>query len=122
MTCRSSPWLSERRDGAIEHRRFRDLVEYFAPGDALVLNATRVLRVRLLGTREGSGAPAEIFLLRALGDDRWEAMVQPGAAIFSFDRAPIERVPYEELEHVTGTRDFLNHPGRFLRHLTADES
>lgn len=71
----------DRASGAIEHRRFRDLVEYFAAGDALVLNATRVLRARLLGTREGSGAPAEIFLLRALGGDRWEAMVQPGGKL-----------------------------------------
>ena len=70
-----------RASGAIEHRRFRELVEYFSPGDALVLNTTRVLRARLLGTREGSGAPAEIFLLRALGDDRWEAMVQPGGKL-----------------------------------------
>ena len=70
-----------RASGAIEHRTFRDLVEYLAPGDALVLNATRVLRARLLGTRDTSAAPAEIFLLRPLGDDRWEAMVQPGGKL-----------------------------------------
>ena len=73
-----------RDSGRIEHRRFRDLVEYVAPGDALVVNATRVLRARLLGTRD-SGAPAEVFLLRPLGDDgggaRWEAMVHPGGKL-----------------------------------------
>jgi S-adenosylmethionine:tRNA ribosyltransferase-isomerase len=70
-----------RESGRIEHRRFRDLIEYVAPGDALVLNATRVLRARLLGTRDTSNAPAEIFLLRPLGDDEWEAMVQPGGKL-----------------------------------------
>ena len=70
-----------RATGRLEHRRFRDLPEYFAPGDALVVNATRVLRARLLGTRSSTGAPAEIFLLRPLGGDRWEAMVHPGGKL-----------------------------------------
>src|SRR5690348_13813986 len=52
-----------RATGQLEHRRFRDLVDYFTPGDALVVNATRVLRARLLGTRDKSGGKAEIFLL-----------------------------------------------------------
>ena len=66
-----------RATGAIEHRRFADLATLIPPGDALVLNTTRVFRARLLGTRD-SGASAEIFLLRHHGDGRWEAMVQPG--------------------------------------------
>jgi S-adenosylmethionine:tRNA ribosyltransferase-isomerase len=70
-----------RGSGKIEHRHFRDLVEYVQPGDALALNVTRVLRARLLGTRD-SGAPAEIFLLKPLdGEDRWEAMVHPGGKL-----------------------------------------
>ena len=70
-----------RGSGKIEHRHFRDLVEYVQPGDALALNVTRVLRARLLGTRD-SGAPAEIFLLKPLdGDDRWEAIVHPGGKL-----------------------------------------
>lgn len=67
----------DRTSGTIAHRVFRDLPEIIAPGDLLVRNTTRVFRARLLGTRD-SGAPAEVFLLRALGDGRWEAMVQPG--------------------------------------------
>ena len=70
-----------RVTGQLEHRRFRDLVEYFTPGDALVVNATRVLRARLLGIRDKSGGKAEIFLLRPLGSDRWEAMVHPGGKL-----------------------------------------
>ena len=44
----------------------------------------------------------------------------PGALIYSCDRAPIEKVRFEELEHVVLTRDFLNDPAKFLRHLTGD--
>ncbi|HEX2716446.1 MAG TPA: tRNA preQ1(34) S-adenosylmethionine ribosyltransferase-isomerase QueA [Gemmatimonadaceae bacterium] len=69
-----------RDGGRIEHRRFRDIVDYVQPGDALVVNATRVIRARLLGTRD-SGAPGEVFLLRPLGDGRWEAMVHPGGKL-----------------------------------------
>lgn len=41
----------------------------------------------------------------------------PGATIFSFDAVPIEKILYEEVEHVSLTRDFLNNPESFLRHL-----
>lgn len=69
-----------RDSGTIEHRQFRDIVGYIPAGDALVVNTTRVFRARLLGTRP-SGAPAEVLLLKARGDDVWEAMVQPGAKL-----------------------------------------
>jgi S-adenosylmethionine:tRNA ribosyltransferase-isomerase len=70
-----------RRDsGTIEHRHFADLAEIVAPGDTLVRNTTRVMRARLLGTRD-SGAPGEVFLLRALGEHRYEAMVHPGGKL-----------------------------------------
>jgi S-adenosylmethionine:tRNA ribosyltransferase-isomerase len=70
----------ERTTGRITHRGFRDIVELIAPGDALVLNTTRVIRARLLGTRD-SGAPGEVLLLRSLGEDRYEAMVSPGGKL-----------------------------------------
>jgi S-adenosylmethionine:tRNA ribosyltransferase-isomerase len=71
----------DRAAGTIAHRHFTDIVEYLAPGDTLFVNATRVFRARLLCTRD-SGAPAEVFLLRALeGDTVWEAMVQPGSKV-----------------------------------------
>ena len=70
----------DRTSGAITHRHFRDLPEYLRAGDTLALNTTRVFKARLLGHRD-SGAPAEIFLLRSLSGDTWEAMVQPGAKL-----------------------------------------
>ena len=70
----------DRARGTIAHRAFRDLPELFAAGDVLVLNTTRVLRARLLGTRD-SGAPGEVLLLHPVEDDRWEAMVSPGGKL-----------------------------------------
>lgn len=69
-----------RQSGTIEHRPFRDIVDIIPGGDALVVNTTKVIRARLLGTRP-SGAPAEVLLLKAMGDEVWEAMVQPGAKL-----------------------------------------
>ena len=70
----------DRAAGTITHRRFTDLPALVQPGDVLAVNTTRVIRARLLGTRD-SGAPAEVFLLRPQGGARWEAMVSPGAKL-----------------------------------------
>lgn len=69
-----------RESGAIEHRTFADIASLIDPRDVLVVNRTRVLRARLLGTR-ASGAPAEILLLKPLGEARYEAMVSPGGKL-----------------------------------------
>jgi S-adenosylmethionine:tRNA ribosyltransferase-isomerase len=83
----------DRASGSIAHGTFRDLAEMIPAGDALVLNATRVVRARLLGVRD-SGAPAEVFLLRPLAGkeggagsggggegELYEAMVSPGGKL-----------------------------------------
>ncbi len=72
--------IIHRAAGTIAHGRFSDLVSLIPPGDLLVLNTTRVLRARLLGTRD-SGAPAEVLLLKPVGDGMWEAMVSPGGKL-----------------------------------------
>ena len=70
----------DRAAGTITHRKFADLPGYFSAGDALVLNTSKVIRARLLGTRD-SGAPAEVMLIKSLGAGRYEAMVHPGAKL-----------------------------------------
>src|SRR5690606_2068813 len=70
----------DRASGRISHHHFHDLRELIPAGDALVLNATKVFRARLLGKRD-SGAPAEVLLLRLVGEDRFEAMVSPGGKL-----------------------------------------
>jgi S-adenosylmethionine:tRNA ribosyltransferase-isomerase len=72
--------IVNRAAGTIDHGRFADIATLVAPGDVLALNTTRVFRARLLGTRD-SGAPAEVFLLKPLGDDRFEALVHPGGKV-----------------------------------------
>lgn len=67
-----------RDGGAFEHRHFRDLPEYLRPGDALVVNETRVMPARLMGEREGTGGAMEVLLLKRLERDRWETLVKPG--------------------------------------------
>ena len=69
-----------RSTGEIVHKRFADLVDLVPPGDALVLNTTRVFRARLLGVRD-NGTSAEVLLLRSLGGLEWEAMVHPGGKL-----------------------------------------
>jgi S-adenosylmethionine:tRNA ribosyltransferase-isomerase len=69
-----------RRTGLIQHRHFRDLPELLHPGDALVLNTTRVIPARLTATRD-NGRPAEVLLVHAEPDGTWLAMVHPGGKL-----------------------------------------
>ena len=65
----------------IEHRVFKDIIEYLNPGDCLVLNNTKVIPARLYGnkiTNGENGAAAEVLLLKQLEDDIWEVLVRPG--------------------------------------------
>ena len=70
--------VMNRETGEIEHRVFREITEYLRPGDTLVLNDTKVIPARLLGTKEGTGANVEILLLKRLSDKQWETLVRPG--------------------------------------------
>jgi S-adenosylmethionine:tRNA ribosyltransferase-isomerase len=72
-----------RATGAIEHRRFPDILEYFRAGDVLVVNESRVFPARLRARRAGGGA-AEVLLLRPEedpADGMWRALVRPGAKL-----------------------------------------
>lgn len=69
-----------RSTGEISHKQFSDLEQMIPTGDAIVVNTTRVFPARLLGVRD-NGTPAEVLLLRSLGDDTWEAMVHPGGKL-----------------------------------------
>ena len=70
----------DRATGSIEHRHFADVASLIASGDTLAVNTTRVFRARLLGTRQ-TGGKAEVFLLKPLGEDRFEALVHPGGKL-----------------------------------------
>ena len=67
----------DRQTGEVSHKHFYDILDYLQPGDCLVMNDSRVLPARLLGHRPTGGA-VEVLLLRALGNNRWECLCQPG--------------------------------------------
>ena len=68
----------DKRTGAVEHRVFRDVVSYLEKGDCLVINDTKVIPARLIGSREETGARIELLLLKRREDDIWETLVKPG--------------------------------------------
>ena len=68
----------DRDTGEVQHRVFRDIVEYLRPGDCLVLNNSRVLPARLIGHRLPGGGACEVLLLTDKGDGLWECLVRPG--------------------------------------------
>ena len=67
-----------RATGELEHKHFYDIVNYLRPGDALVINETKVIPARLMGVKEETGVPVEVLLLRRLSTTDWEALVRPG--------------------------------------------
>lgn len=70
--------VMDKSTGEVQHRIFSDIKEYLRPGDTLVLNNTKVIPARLLGTKEGTGANVEILLLKRLSSTQWETLVRPG--------------------------------------------
>ncbi|MGD9494969.1 MAG: tRNA preQ1(34) S-adenosylmethionine ribosyltransferase-isomerase QueA [Armatimonadota bacterium] len=70
----------DRRTGEIVHRSFPEVVELLAPGDLLVVNDTRVIPARLVGTRP-TGGRVELLLLEQVAEGRWQALGRPGRAL-----------------------------------------
>ena len=69
--------------GEIEHKIFKNIVDYFGKGDTFVLNDTKVFPARLLGKKEKTGADIEVFLLRELNKEQrlWDVIVEPARKI-----------------------------------------
>jgi S-adenosylmethionine:tRNA ribosyltransferase-isomerase len=72
-----------RKDQTIEHKRFKDLINYFDEGDVMVLNNTKVFPARMFGNKEKTGARIEVFLLRELNAENrlWDVLVDPARKI-----------------------------------------
>ncbi len=68
----------DKETGEISHKIFKDIIDYLNPGDCLVLNNTRVIPARLIGSKEGTGGKIEFLLLKRNEDDTWETLVKPG--------------------------------------------
>ena len=67
----------DKKTGDMKHEHFRDIIHEFNPGDVLVLNDTKVIPARLIGTKEDTGAVIELLLLKDLGENRWECLSRP---------------------------------------------
>lgn len=72
--------VMDKFTGAVEHRVFRDIVNYLHAGDVLVLNNTKVIPARIFGVKEGGTAKIEVLLLKRDDDlpNTWEVLVHPG--------------------------------------------
>ena len=72
-----------RDTGKIEHKVFKDVLDYFDEGDAMIFNNTKVFPARMYGTKEKTGAKIEVFLLRELNKDAklWDVLVDPARKI-----------------------------------------
>lgn len=92
----------DRETGDIEHRHFRDVLDYLREGDALVVNDSRVLPARLFGAKQETGGKVELLLLKQTEDDVWEALVKPAkkvrvGAIVEFGEGLLRAECVEEL-------------------------
>ncbi|MEP7169820.1 MAG: tRNA preQ1(34) S-adenosylmethionine ribosyltransferase-isomerase QueA [Bacteroidota bacterium] len=75
--------VMDRKTGKIEHKVFKDILNYFGEGDVLALNNTKVFPARLYGNKEKTGAKIEVFLLRELNAESklWDVLVDPARKI-----------------------------------------
>ncbi|MHC1683363.1 MAG: tRNA preQ1(34) S-adenosylmethionine ribosyltransferase-isomerase QueA [Clostridiaceae bacterium] len=79
----------DKKTEEIEHKIFKDVIDYINPGDTLVLNDTRVLPARLIGEKEDTKGRMEFLLLKRIDKDSWQTLVKPGkrakiGTVFSF--------------------------------------
>ena len=70
--------VADRENGEITHKRFSNIIDYLEDGDVLVINDSKVIPARLYGTKESTGVPMEVLLLRQHELDTWEVLVRPG--------------------------------------------
>lgn len=68
----------DKESGSMEHHIFRDILNYLNEGDCLVVNDTKVIPARLIGSKEGTDAKIELLLLKRKENDIWETLVKPG--------------------------------------------
>lgn len=68
----------DRESGAVSHHVFREVIDYLEEGDCLVVNDTKVLPARLIGSKIGTEAKIEVLLLKRKEKDIWETLVKPG--------------------------------------------
>jgi S-adenosylmethionine:tRNA ribosyltransferase-isomerase len=71
----------DKETGEIEHKHFKDIINYLNEGDVLVVNNTKVLPARLIGVKEETEAVIEVLMLKDLGDNTWECLSKPAKRV-----------------------------------------
>ena len=94
----------DRETGKFEDKHFYNIIDELAPGDALVMNDTRVLPARIYGEKQETGAHLEILLLNNIEGDAWETLIKPAKRAkvgtkITFGDGRLEAVVEEELDH-----------------------
>ena len=74
----------DKETGLIEHKHFTDIIDYLNKGDTLVLNDTKVIPARLIGTKEDTGAVIELLMLKEISPNVWECLTKPAKRIVNF--------------------------------------
>ena len=67
----------DRKTDKVEHKIFRDIIDFLNPGDVLVLNTSRVIPARLYGVKVETGAKIELLLLKRIDLSNWEVLAKP---------------------------------------------
>lgn len=70
-----------KNNGAIEHKHFKEIIEYFNEGDTIVLNDTKVIPARLIGEKTDTKAVIEVLLLKNIENNLWEALAKPAKRV-----------------------------------------
>lgn len=82
----------DRKAQTIEHKIFKDILDYLEPGDCLVRNNTKVIPARLYGKKLETGANVEFLLLKRIEGDIWEVMVKPGKKLCQVPKFLLEKI------------------------------
>ena len=111
----------DSKTGKLQDKHFYDIIDELHPGDALVMNDTRVLPARLYGEKEETGAHLEVLLLNNTEGDVWETLVKPAKRAkvgtqITFGDGRIKAVVEEELDH-GGRMIRFSYEGIFLENL-----
>lgn len=113
----------DKKTGEIEHKHFPDILDYLEKGDTLVLNNTKVLPARLIGTKEETNAVIEVLLLHNIEKDNWECLVKPArrikvGTVVSFGNGELKAKCLEEKDEGIRIFTFI-YEGIFLEVLEA---
>ena len=106
----SSLLVLGKNSGDIDHRHFKDVIDYFNQGDTLVLNDTRVMPARLFGIKEETGAKVEMLMLTQLEGNDWEVLLKPAKRIQIGDK-----LNFGEGKIIAECIETLNQGGRIMR-------